>query len=646
MCPLVHYLRYGISENRFPTPQAERAILVRTDDSHLVSALKKIVKISYPAFAEMSDAFINKYIVLMFSPEYYRETTKSASNLTDIDLLLHYIVHGLPNGLPPGPLFDEEYYRQQLDRMEIRHAADFLPFQHWLQHGQPRHVSPTPLFSQAVYQARNPDLVEYHGWLFDHFLETGVNEGRQFLKLIEIGANVLSERPRLAPSATSEFIKALSSVENGFKTKHVVQRMEDFWNSDVASDIFAAANVLEPDIGGMERYTQSLAPPWHDGSYTTFRTFRDLIPSGKFDDIVFVPFCKLGGADFVAGVLAKSLTAQGRRVLILRTEQSDWARPDWFPREAETFDLSIYLNRMPEADALRALYTIVKDSKAKNIYNVNSYRCFKLLEKFGRQIKLFTKAHVYYFCADRDANGFEVGYPVWFFSNILNDISSAIFDTEDLRSTLCARYGLSRQLVAKTHTIYTPAMTEPAEVSVAVRQVETRSSREKPVLIWAGRLDRQKRFDLVISIAKKMPEVEFQCWGKAVLDAPPDMTSLPENVHLNGTFDSFEELPLEDSDGWLYTSQWDGLPTILIECAALGMPIVASAVGGVPELVTPETGWLVQEADDVSAYVEAIKDMLSNDHNRIERANNARELVRKRHRMPVYMAKIAQIGGE
>jgi glycosyltransferase involved in cell wall biosynthesis len=36
----------------------------------------------------------------------------------------------------------------------------------------------------------------------------------------------------------------------------------------------------------------------------------------------------------------------------------------------------------------------------------------------------------------------------------------------------------------------------------------------------------------------------------------------------------------------------DGLPVALIEAAALGTPIVATDVSGIPELVTPENGWL------------------------------------------------------
>lgn len=44
----------------------------------------------------------------------------------------------------------------------------------------------------------------------------------------------------------------------------------------------------------------------------------------------------------------------------------------------------------------------------------------------------------------------------------------------------------------------------------------------------------------------------------------------------------------------------EGLPVVLMEAMAMGRPVISTFVGGVPELVTPETGWLVPAGDDAA----------------------------------------------
>ena len=167
--------------------------------------------------------------------------------------------------------------------------------------------------------------------------------------------------------------------------------------------------------------------------------------------------------------------------------------------------------------------------------------------------------------------------------------------------------------------------------------------RRRKRVLWAGRFDRQKRFDLVMEIARQMPEVDFDCWGKAVLNAPPDLSDLPPNVTINGPFKTYDDLPLTQSDGWLYTSAWDGLPTILIELASKGLPVVASAVGGVPELIDNVTGWPVGPDASVGDYCAAIRDMLASPDQRVARARALQTRARTRHSRANFRSALAPL---
>ena len=67
----------------------------------------------------------------------------------------------------------------------------------------------------------------------------------------------------------------------------------------------------------------------------------------------------------------------------------------------------------------------------------------------------------------------------------------------------------------------------------------------------------------------------------------------------------------------------EGLPVVILEAFAYETPVVATAVGGVPELVKDgETGWLVPPRDP-HALAQAILDALSNPEEARRRAENA-----------------------
>ncbi len=62
----------------------------------------------------------------------------------------------------------------------------------------------------------------------------------------------------------------------------------------------------------------------------------------------------------------------------------------------------------------------------------------------------------------------------------------------------------------------------------------------------------------------------------------------------------------ERSDVTVLTSRYEGLPMTVQESLACEVPVVAAAVGAIPELVDASCGVLVEPRDDVDAYVEAL----------------------------------------
>lgn len=86
---------------------------------------------------------------------------------------------------------------------------------------------------------------------------------------------------------------------------------------------------------------------------------------------------------------------------------------------------------------------------------------------------------------------------------------------------------------------------------------------------------------------------------------------LEGSVHLVGTREDVAAL-VAGFDVAVLSSRSEGLPRVIVEYMAAGVPVVASDVGGVGEVVRPgETGWLVPAGDAgalAAAMVEALRD--------------------------------------
>ena len=64
------------------------------------------------------------------------------------------------------------------------------------------------------------------------------------------------------------------------------------------------------------------------------------------------------------------------------------------------------------------------------------------------------------------------------------------------------------------------------------------------------------------------------------------------------------------ADAALLTSAWENLPHTLLEALAVGTPVIATAVGGVPEVVRDGENGLLVPPGDVEAIAAAIERLL------------------------------------
>lgn len=87
----------------------------------------------------------------------------------------------------------------------------------------------------------------------------------------------------------------------------------------------------------------------------------------------------------------------------------------------------------------------------------------------------------------------------------------------------------------------------------------------------------------------------------------------------------------------------EGLPVVLIEALASGLPTIATDISGIPELIRPgETGQLVPPGDP-AALAAAVRWVIENPGPAREQARRGRELVERDHRLETNVARLAAL---
>ena len=99
---------------------------------------------------------------------------------------------------------------------------------------------------------------------------------------------------------------------------------------------------------------------------------------------------------------------------------------------------------------------------------------------------------------------------------------------------------------------------------------------------------------------------------------------LEDRVVLMGTRYDVPDI-LAASDIFVLPSRWEGLPYVVIEASMAGLPVVASRVGGIPELVEDSVTGLLVPPGNPEALSEAIQRLLDNEDLRHQMGQAGRE---------------------
>lgn len=356
--------------------------------------------------------------------------------------------------------------------------------------------------------------------------------------------------------------------------------------------------------------------------------------------LMLLPWLMRGGADRAALAYLRVL---GRRypgqVAALTTEPVDSPWSAYVPEGARLVQWHDFSSQLTSENRVRALMQFATDARVRVLHVMNSMLGWQLLATHGRQLRAFSRVYASLFWYGPSPEHQTLGYAVDFLPRVEGALDGVITDNESFRTRLSDDYGIGRSL---TWCVYHPT-------DSFVPQPSVRKGRP-PTVLWAGRFAPEKELGVLRAVAERLTQVRFKVFGSlehahpAVAQELARLGSMP-NVSLEGPFDGFSSLPHGDADAFVYTSSSDGMPNIVVEAAAHGLPVIAPDVGGIAELIDASTGWLVSRWSDIDAYCTQLEAALTDPAERARRAAIALRRTRERHAFDAFESQLTRVPG-
>ncbi len=179
---------------------------------------------------------------------------------------------------------------------------------------------------------------------------------------------------------------------------------------------------------------------------------------------------------------------------------------------------------------------------------------------------------------------------------------------------ILSNYPGSRLLKKKPQVIYN-AIDIDYIVSLAGESINITLPPESLILGSAGRLTTQKGYsyliDAMVSILQYKPNVYLLLVGDGDLYEKLKLQAIQGGLGDHVIFWGKSQNPfalIKRMKLFILPSLWEGLPTVILESMACGVPVISTDIPGVTELISNRiTGWLVKPKDAAELSTEILR---------------------------------------
>jgi glycosyltransferase involved in cell wall biosynthesis len=458
-------------------------------------------------------------------------------------------------------------------------------------------------------------------------------------KLQSIAANIqtrlrahLHDRPRLR--GVAQRIRSAARAFRAASTALSANTIEKVSLPDWLTTEWQALHDIEP----------ALLPPANRGATIprhrppsveaadVYRQAAALWPSDR-THVFLLPWMKRGGSDLVVLHQMRALAELGcDRQLCLTTEPCDSPWLSELPPRTAVLEFGKLAAHLTEETRLAVLARLLIERAPSHVHCVNSALGLKVFARHGAALASISRLFASMWCPDYSVSGYG-GYAFEYLPDIFPYLSGVFCDHRRFVDDLIDKYDFDRSRFQ--------VLDFPTRTTVRPRQS---THHDRLQVLWASRLDRQKRPDVLLQIVEASRElpIHFHIFGAPALEANryPARLRANKNVTYRGEYDGFGSLATEQFDVLLYTTAWDGLPNVLLEGMGSGLVCVAPDVGGIAELISPENGYLVRGSEAVDEYVTVLGQLCQNRERVSELRRRGPEYIARHRNWPRFVEQV------
>lgn len=206
----------------------------------------------------------------------------------------------------------------------------------------------------------------------------------------------------------------------------------------------------------------------------------------------------------------------------------------------------------------------------------------------------------------------ETNFPMvwaWLYKHFYKRADKIVCLSESMVDDLVSHFGVPREKIVR---IYNPV--DSNKVRELARTEKNPYTGAGPHIVTAGRLSRQKGFDLLLNampaVLRRFPHAELAILGNGPLSGCLMRQAQALGVADAVAFLGFQPNPwpyIKHADVFVLASRYEGLPNILLEARALNVPAIATdCPGGTREIAEVDSGVRLVPSEDVGALTSAI----------------------------------------